>query len=564
MLNELLADTGIWGGYLAIWKVVIFLILFGLWAWVGQWLDKDAPLAQTNRTFWNNIYLGSGAAAILLWLTLPAPFIVDMLLFVVIWLTVSITYVLHRNARVAREQRILTPEHIRYVLNRENKKGAVKQRMVFISANDNELPVPHRQDPEYPGYVGAEELIFEFWRRRVSQAELIPTGENYQLRYVIDGVAGMAGDRDRDETEQAISYLKAAAGLEVKDRRRPQNGTFSTQSGNRTAEWKLLTAGSTRGEQMRLERVEEVQTLRFKDLGLNPDQHERMEELLNKPSGIILACGTRGSGLTTTLYSMVRHHDAFIQNLHTLEIDPLMDLDNITQHIVENKGAGTTKAARQLQSVLRGDPDVVMVGFCDEPEMAQVGTRAAREGKKLYFGMNQPSMFHGLQAWLRMVGRSDLVAETLLGIICQRLIRKLCTECKQAYTPDAALLKKLNLPSTKIKQFYRPGEVEYDKRGKPILCPSCQGTGYYGRTGVFETLIISDALRELIRQNAPVNAIRAQARKEKMLYLQEQALRKVIDCATSIQEVLRVTTEKAGKNKAPSQQKEEVSKKQAN
>ena len=143
-----------------------------------------------------------------------------------------------------------------------------------------------------------------------------------------------------------------------------------------------------------------------------------------------------------------------------------------------------------------------------------------------------------------MVGRPEAVAETLLGVTNQRLLRKLCLECRQAYVPDAKLLRRLNLPVDKIKQFFRPGEVEYDKRGHPLVCEQCQGTGYYGRTGVFETLLLTEGLRKLIQENAPINAMREQYRKDKMLYLQEEALRKVIDGTTSIQEVLRVTTEK--------------------
>ena len=554
MFNELVAEAGVRGSYLALWKIVIFLIIFGLWAWVGQWMDKDAPAARANRWFWNNIYLGTGALVMLLWMVLPAPFIVDLLMFLAVWLTVCITYVQHRNARVIREQRILTPEHIRYVLNREGKKKTVEARLVFVSAHKNDLPVPHRQDEEFGGYVAAEDLTHEFWSRRVRVAELIPTGENYQLRYVIDGVVGVVDGRNREETEQAISYLKAAAGMEVKERRRPQSGHFSTRSGARTAEWKIQTAGSTRGEQLRLERIEEVRTMNLESLGLNAAQLKQVEQLVAKPKGIVLVCGTKGSGLTTTLYSMVRRHDAFIQNLHALELEPLTELDNITQHLVERGGEKT--AARQLQSVLRGDPDVVMVGFCDEAEMAQHGSRAAREGKKLYYGLSQPSTFHGLQAWLKLVNGNELVAETLLGLVSQRLIRKLCPECKLAYTPDAALLRRLNLQMSRITQFYRPGEIEYDKRGRPIVCEKCQGTGYYGRTGVFELLIITEELRELIRQNAPVNIMRAQSRKEKMLYLQEEALRNVIDGATSIQEVLRVTTDKAGKDAARPEQEQ--------
>ena len=251
--------------------------------------------------------------------------------------------------------------------------------------------------------------------------------------------------------------------------------------------------------------------------------------------------------MTTTLYSLIRRHDAFTQNINSLEVDPLTELDNITQHFLD-KGFNPKETYRRLESVLRSDPDVVLVGFCHSAEMAQVGTKGARMGKKLYFGMNHPSTFHALQQWLKMVDNNDKVAESLLAITAQKLLRKLCSECREAYTPDPRLLKKLNLPADRIKQFYRPPtEVETDKRGNPILCEECQGVGYVGRTAVLETLFVTDSLRELFRQAVPLNALRAQCRKERMLYLQEQALRKVIDGTTSIQEVLRITAEKPAK-----------------
>ena len=233
-------------------------------------------------------------------------------------------------------------------------------------------------------------------------------------------------------------------------------------------------------------------------------------------------------------------------------MNPLCDLDNITQNIMEPSTSGK-EASRRLQSVLRGDPDVLMVGFCSDPEMAVVGTAAATRGVKLYYGLEAPSVFHSLGEWMRMVNDSAKVSRTLLAVIHQRLVRQLCTECRQGYVPDVNLLKKLNLPAAKIKNFYRPpAEVEYDKQGKPILCERCQGSGYFGRTAIFETLFVSDALRQLIQNRSPINAIRAQCRKEKMFYLQEQAIRKVIHGTTSIQEVLRITTNQPVKAKPSS------------
>ena len=153
MLIEVLGQTAGVGAYMAIWKVILFVLFFGGWAWVGQWLDKDVAKVASNRGFWNNIYLWSGVGAIALMFVLPLPFLISFLIFTVTWLTISIIYVMHRNARMPDELKILTPDHIRYVFENkgkgEKKKKGVKQ-LTFISAHDNELPVPGRQDPEVP------------------------------------------------------------------------------------------------------------------------------------------------------------------------------------------------------------------------------------------------------------------------------------------------------------------------------------------------------------------------------------------------------------------------------
>ena len=133
MVAEILGQAAPLGGYIAIWKVIIFILLFGLWAWVGQWLDNDAVAVRTKRLFWNYIYMGTGVFAFLMWFLLPAPFVVVFPLFLVVWITASITYVIHRNARVPRDKKILTREHIRFVLSREGKKEIEARLRLLIT-----------------------------------------------------------------------------------------------------------------------------------------------------------------------------------------------------------------------------------------------------------------------------------------------------------------------------------------------------------------------------------------------------------------------------------------------
>jgi len=544
MAYVLAAQTITLGGYISIPKVIVFVSIIVLCFWIQLWLDKDAAIVEINRTLWNKIYLGSGTGILLLWFILPAPFVVELLLLLVVWSTIFISYLLYRNARVPDYDRILTVNHIKTQLSSLRGQKTIKQHVIFVTANKNELPMPLRQDPEYRGYIAAEELLGDLCYRRVSQCDLIPTGEHFQTNYTIDGVIVPIQQRSRGITDNAINYIKEVAGMDVNDHRKPQNGNFTIKiDGKNIIRWRVNTSGSTRGEHMTLSRVEEMQSLTLDAIGFNSGQLQNIKKSMQKKDGIILISGTPGSGVTTTLYAILRSHDAFIQHIQSFEKTFLVDLDNITQNRFKDD-AGSPSSARQLLTVLRTDPDILLAGFCDSAEMAQTGIQAASNGKKLYYGLQALSAFHALQYWLKMINNNEAVARTLLFITNQRLLRKLCPECRQAYTPDATLLKKLNLPTEKIKPFYRPPvEPEYDKRDRPLLCPQCQGTGYLGRIAVLETIFVSNEIKKLIAEGAPINVIRTQCRKEKMLFLQEQALLYVINGTTSIQEVLRITSE---------------------
>jgi len=240
------------------------------------------------------------------------------------------------------------------------------------------------------------------------------------------------------------------------------------------------------------------------------------------------------------MYSLVRNHDAFLNNINTLEKLPTSKLLNVTQNTYSLSDTGTTTYAKRLQAIVRMGPDVVGIGECEDDETAKVASAAAKDGKIIYIVMNADSVLQALGKWLKLVGDRKLVAETLVGISNQRLLRKLCEQCKQGYTPNAELLKKFNLPAEKAKVLYRPGKEIFDKRGKPSMCQHCQGTGFVGRTGVFEMIVLNDELRKAVRQVKQLPELGMQFRRAKMLYLQEQALRKVIAGTTAVNEMLRV------------------------
>jgi len=188
------------------------------------------------------------------------------------------------------------------------------------------------------------------------------------------------------------------------------------------------------------------------------------------------------------------------------------------------------------------------VSDCEDAETAQIACAAARDGKLIYITIKADSVIQGLGKWLKYVGNKTVAADTLLGMSNQRLVRKLCDECKQAYAPDKELFKKFNITAEKTKVLYRAGKVQYDKHGKPSTCEHCQGTGFYGRTAVFEIITLNDDLRTVIKQSKSLPEISSQFRRAKMLYLQEQILRKVIAGTVAINEMIRVLSTSKTKN----------------
>ncbi|MCD4700181.1 MAG: type II/IV secretion system protein, partial [Phycisphaerae bacterium] len=205
-----------------------------------------------------------------------------------------------------------------------------------------------------------------------------------------------------------------------------------------------------------------------------------------------------------------------------------------------------TELAGKLASLLRRDPDVLMIEACGTAQAADLICEASAE-KSILLGSVSSSTLATLAKWVKVTGNAAKAMKPLKAITCQTLLRKLCPNCREAYTPQRDMLAKLNLPAEKIDTFYRPPTIPVtDEKGNPIICHTCRGTGYYGRTGVFELLEITDEICELVTQNAPLASIKAACRKNKMLYLQEKALRQVISGVTSIEEVIRVSKQNNG------------------
>lgn len=558
------------GGYTSPWRILCIFLLALPWFAFCQWVNKDTKyVRRMNRDVWNGVILGAGIVGFIVLLAAPwntfGLFVAGVGLWVLIVGGTCSVYVVLRNGHVDSSARVFTARHIKSwfgdVGKKKEAKMAAVERVRLTDHEGEKIEVP--SDPtQTDAFEAAQELLFDALWRRATEVEMLVSESAVKIAYRIDGVATPRNDLFEPETgEEALMFMKEAAGLEADERRRPQQGQISATivgSDSSPTEIEVRTSGTTQQERLSLRIVGSENRLRIADLGMTSKQLETLEEVLKRPAGLVILAGPKESGVTTTAYACLREHDAFMQNLLTIEKEPLMDLENITQHEYDST-KHESSYARQFQTVLRREPDVVMVSDCEDRETAHLAAKSAMDRKKIYMGMQARDTFDALKKLVSLAGDLDTVAQSLQMITCQRLVRKLCIACRQAYKPDPQLLKKANLPADKIEHFFRPppgGLV--DNKGNPILCTNCQGSGYFGRTGVFELLVIDDGLRELIKKGQPVSAIRAMARKNGMLYQQEVGLQKVMDGVTSMNEMLRVLREEeakpgSGKRKAAAQ-----------
>lgn len=537
-MPDLLSATAEFGGYISIIKLITFLIFFFGWLPLVSWVHQDTKTIDTKGVVWTGVVLGAGVAGAVLWLLIPI-FIAGMLFYLIAVGGTGLAYVRHRNSKVLDFDRVLTVDHIKSLLVSKDKKLDALKSFTFITANKNEVPMPEPRTPDFLGYKIAYDIMNDAVWRRASSIVFTPTAQDYQVSYYVDGAALKQPNMAREQMQYFIHFMKHLADLDSKEKRKPQKGRFKIRKNKEDSPWEVMTAGSTAGEQVKLKHVTQEGMARLTEIGLMPDQLERLDKFRELKQGVFLISGPPKSGVTTTLYALLRNHDAFMNSVNTLERQPAGQLPNITQNIFALSDTGTTTFAQKLQTIVRMGPDIVGVAECEDAESARIACAAARDGKLMYVTLQSDNVLQSLGKWMKFVGNKNVVADTLIGICNQRLLRLLCDECKQAYAPDKELFRKFNINAEKTKVLYRAGKVQYDKHGKPSTCEKCQGTGYVGRTGVFEIVVLNDELREVLRQSKSLPEIGTQFRRAKMLYLQEQTLRKVIAGTVAINEMIR-------------------------
>ena len=538
------------GLYLNLFKFVPVLGIFLLWAWTTYWVDDDAKeLNNLKFEIWNCVIFFSGLLGFALVWAIPI-YALGLTLLVLAYLTPLLIYIYIRNQTVPDDAKVLTPYHLGEVANSLLVKMGMKVMfnrgetnadragppIVFVGKTQGSAkadPTRVAQAEESRSYMAAKELVYDAVLRRATDIHMEPTTEQLSIRYRIDGILHAAEPFDRPTGDAVLNVFKVLAALDISEKRKPQDGSFGAKLEGRELEFRVATSGSKSGEKMVMRILDNATGVsRLDDAGMRTKLVAEIRSLVTQPHGMFLCCGPTGSGKTTTLYACLREIDRFQKNIITVE-DPIeYHLDNITQMEINTKSGQTF--AGSLRSILRQDPDVIMIGEIRDQETAMIACQAATTGHMVFSTVHSNDTITALFRLLDLGVEPFMIASALSAVLGQRLVRVLCEACKEPYKPKPEFLKKANLPADKVDVFYRRPE------NPEQVCPQCGGTGYLGRTGIFELLVITEPMRDLIRDNPAQNAIKAEARKNGMIYLQEDGLRQVIQGRTSIEELLRV------------------------
>jgi len=404
---------------------------------------------------------------------------------------------------------------------------------IVASINKDKLADSEKLGEEAPIIKIVNYLIVQAVQQKASDIHIEPEEKVLNIRYRIDGMLRRQPSLPKDLSGAIISRFKIMAGLDIAEKRLPQDGRILMKIGNKDIDFRVSSCPTVHGENIVLRILDKTGlVVGLESLGFPPREFGTFKEMIMSPYGIVLVTGPTGSGKTTTLYSALQIINKEHLNIMTVE-DPVEYQFPGMRQVHVNVKAGLTFAAA-LRSFLRQDPNVIMVGEIRDRETAEIAVQAALTGHLVFSTLHTndtPSSFTRL---IDMGVEPFLVSSSILGILAQRLVRKVCDRCKEFYEPPAELIRSIGLEdkvSTGVKFAKGKG------------CSICNQTGYKGRSGIFELLKVSPAIQEMVLKKVSADVIREIAVKEGMSTLRQAAVGKLLAGVTTVEEVIRVTLE---------------------
>jgi len=540
------------GFYFSLWKSLLVLVVYAIWLSACRWVDQDAQQVDLDRHAWNGIVFGGGLVGLLIFWLIPF-FPLGFTALSGMVLVALLSYVGARNAVVPPSRQVCTLRHFALLVQRwfginmgvrEGKEAKVRRgpEVRFARRWETEVgrdPPRLRKVRGKRGYRTALLLLEEALARRAAEIVLDLPRSKTTVRYRIDGVLHPGDPLPRSQGQAVVRIYRLLA--ELPDAaQKIQEASFPIEIGKHRGEVRVRLEEAGQGTRISLEIREHTHhILTLEELGLSPVALDRVKYMLTQSRGVLLVAGPDNAGVGTTIRALLQALDPKKRSVMALEC-PVEHKLPWVDHIPVGRRRGEATAPAVKRVLSNQTAEVVMIGNCDEPEVASLAFQKARDGMLVIGRMSAGDAISALLRLLEFGIAADTINKRLIGVLAQRLVRVLCSECKISYKPNPEVLRKANLPADRIRYLQRPPEESErprDESGDPQVCEHCGGTGFFGRTILCEILTLTDRMRDLLDQGPTRNALREEAVRAGMIPLADDALRLLLEGTTSAQEI---------------------------
>ncbi|MCH8047071.1 MAG: Flp pilus assembly complex ATPase component TadA, partial [Planctomycetes bacterium] len=498
---------------------------------------------------WNcTVFFSFVAAFILLWI-MPW-FWLGFSLLLIAYVGPLSWYVVMRNSKVEQHQKVLTREHMRHFISRKASKIGVKVDAERRDPRDEGPPVEltprggkTEQDDaanllqcrQSPGFVALKELLADAIERRADKILLDFTPQAVAVRYQIDGVWHDRGPKDRAEADVLLAVMKTLSALDPRERSKRQAGQFGAEQAGTKYDCDLTSQGVKTGERVMLSLDDGSPPPNSPAaLGMRAKLFEQFKEVLATKSGMVVFSSLPDGGLTTTVDAMLKECDRYLRSFVAVEEKSHREraIENI--EVTTYDAASDETPVSVLPKLLRTYPDALVVRDSSDQATLKLLCEQTNEERFVVTTLRAKEAAEVLLRLLLVKVPADELAPAVLAVLNQRLIRKLCDGCKEAYQPNPEVLKQIGIPPDRVAQLYRvPAEREE-------VCTECGGLGFRGRTSIYELLVVNDAVRQALVESPKIDVLRKVAIKSGMKTLQQEGVVLVAKGVTSIKELLRV------------------------
>ncbi|MBL9084860.1 MAG: Flp pilus assembly complex ATPase component TadA [Planctomycetales bacterium] len=546
------------GYYLSIPKILVSVVLLLLWIRSCDWVNQDAQHHKYPYLKWNSIVVFPFAAAFILQWFLPWYWIAGFPLLLLSYVGPLFAYVGFRNKKATDDDKVFTSVHIRRVLAEQLAKVGVKidskpktgpVSPVVLNARNAKTPAEKQQREiaarATPGFQAACGILHRSFETQATGIMLDYSAEAVAIKFLVDGVWLDAEPMHRQIGDPALATMKTVCGLKPDDRRTRQHGEFTAfdEFTKHTALCKFTSQGTKTGERVLIQFEDIlVHKRRIGELGMRQKMQEDLQELMNRKQGLVVIAAPPAGGLTSLSTACLAAIDRFTRSAMALEDEQNKDIqvENVPVTFYDSLAQETPMS--KLPGIIRQFPDVLIVPDMVNAESAALLCDEASTEDKLVVTFCRAK--EAAEALLVPAVQTKVplkaYGKAIAGVIVQRLVRKLCDNCKEAYPPQPAILQKLGIPADKVPAFFRT-----PTQPRQEVCGNCSGRGYKGQIPLFELLVVDDTVRQTLLTQPKLEALRAAARKAGMKTMEEEGLLQVVKGTTSIQELQRVLREGA-------------------